>query len=230
MGSTVPLRRLLVVNNMTYRKCLGSAAVPFSPSGDRWKSQALSPGNQAAGGWSWRCVEGAEQLASGELGLACWMEGWLGHNVLPTLPPTQHTRPRSSGYRKDQWRKWIRKSLPGLFLLPPHLGLSTLEISGWQLCQGDRHLNVSFSLKRTSKKPFSPPSPADQSLAFLWVCTFSKHMAYYSFYWFLPFRHVSVIIRDRAGSGTKSNSACGSQRGRDMNHVWEAKNVVYPLS
>ncbi|XP_059952026.1 FERM and PDZ domain-containing protein 2-like [Mesoplodon densirostris] len=41
---------------------------------------------------------------------------------------------------------------------------------------------------------------------------------------------VLVIIRDRAGSGTKSNSACGSQRGKDMNHVWEAKKVVYPLS
>ena len=39
-----------------------------------------------------------------------------------------------------------------------------------------------------------------------------------------------MIIRDRAGSGTKSNSACGSQRGKDMNHVWEAKKVVYPLS
>lgn len=40
-----------------------------------------------------------------------------------------------------------------------------------------------------------------------------------------------MILRDGADAGTKSNFVCGSWRGKDMNHVLEAKkDVVNPLS
>lgn len=147
MGTTDFLGRLLVASNLSHIKLPAEVWLQHTsgPQGRERRARLLLPGIHFSSWgrrrWDFQACTGS--WAAGEW--RAWIShvGWRDEDAIKCSPPrSPHSAPTLPEARKDQWREWIRKSLPGLFLLPPHLGL---EISGWQLCWRGGGTDMSMS-------------------------------------------------------------------------------------